>query len=408
MLGDLAGSTAARRLDLLALIVGGSGDERLARQLGVNTSDRIASLGGRPWLTTGAWRRYLTGVGPVNLLHCWSLTTLAMTMLAAPEVPRFLSLTSAPIDREQGRWLRAICGMARAPITLLPVSSSIKRAWAHVGVEPALMHVLRPGLDLARLDTAARDLRRREWAVGTPGVTVVLALAPSGRCVDARRAATILVCGLLTGLDMAVVVPANAARRPTARMIARAAGVGDRLIFDARVEQPWEVLPGGDVALIMGDDTASATRANSESADTGWAPAHQALAAARSLFGSPSRVRPGQMLGVAPMLWAAAAGKPIIAEAGYAISEVIENGRTALVVKPGDNGAIVERLRELINDSHKNWSLRDAARSEAYSFFSCSRFAGSTVTVYEQILAGRPIEIPAMPLTGGLAFAGRA
>ena len=407
MLGDLAVSTAARRLDLLALIVGGSGDERLARQLGVNTCDRLASFGGRPWLATAALRRYLTSIGPVHLLHCWSLATLAMTMLVAPEAPRVVSLTSEPLDREQGRWLAALCGMARAPITLLPASNSIKRAWAGAGVEPTLMHVLRPGIDFARLDTSCREALRREWAVDSPDTTVVLALAPSGRCADATRAASILVCSLLTGLDLAIVVPSNASRRTTARTIARGGQPG-RLIFDTRLERPWEMLPGGDVALIMGDDTASATPADSESAERGWVPAHQALAAARALFASPTRAQPGQVLGVAPMLWAAAAGKAIIAEAGYAVSEVIENGRTALVVKPGDNGAIVERLRELINDPHKNWSLRDAARSEAYSIFSCSRFADNTVTVYEQILAGRPIEIPAMPLTGGLAFAGRS
>lgn len=408
MLGDLAASTAARRLDLMALIVGGSRDERLARQLGINTSDRIAPCGGRPWLMTGSLRRYLAAVGPVDLLHCWSLATLAMTMLAAPDVPRLVSLTAEPLDREQGRWLRALCGMARAPITLLPTSNSIKRAWAHVGVEPAFMHVLRPGIDLARLDQAAREPLRREWAVESPSTTVVLALAPSGRCVDAARAASILVCGRLTGLELTLVVPSNAARRPTARTIARGAGFLDRLIFDARMERPWEVLPGGDIALIMGDDTASAAPAKSEPEQGGLAPARQVLAAARSLLRSPTGLRPGQVLGVAPMLWAAAAGKSVIAEAGYAISEIIENGRTALVVRPGDNGAIVQRLRELIDDPHKAWSLRDAARSEAYSFFSSSRFAENTVAVYEQLLAHQPVEIPALPMTGGLAFASRA
>lgn len=408
MLGDLAASSAARRLDLMALIVGGSQDERLASDLGINTRDRIASLGRRPWLGTGHLRRYLAAVGPLDVLHCWSLATLAMTMLAAPHIPRLLTLTSEPIDREQGRWLAALSSRTRTSLTILPASNSIKRAWAHVGIEPAFMHVVRPGLDLARLDTAAREPLRRDWAVDSPATTVVLVLAPSGRCVDAARAAKILVCGLLTGLDIAVVVPSNAAHRTTARTITSGGNHPNRLIFDARLERPWEVLPGGDIALVMGDDTASATPATPESTQDRSAPTRQALAAARSLFGPPTGARPGQVLGVAPMLWAAAAGKPVIAEAGYAVAEVVENGKTALVVKPGDNGAIVERLRDLIHDPHKNWSLRDAARSEAYSFFSCSRFAENTVTVYEQVLGRRPIEIPALPLTGGLAFAGRA
>lgn len=407
MLGDLAGSTAARRIDLMALIAGGSGDERLARSLGVTSSDRLPSYGSRPWLGIGSLRRYLAEVGPVDLMHCWSLPTLAMAMLGAPGVLRVLTLTAEPIDREQGRWLSVLNATGRAPLTILAASNCIKRAWAQAGVDPSLMHVLRPGLDLTRVDPSSRDSLRREWGVRSSGTTVVLVPAQHGPCVDASRAASILACGTLLGLDLAMVVPANAARRSSARILVHGGGSPNRLIFDARLERPWEVLPGCDVMLNLGDDTASAD-ANTQPSPNGVTPARQALAAARTLFGGPPHVRPGQVLGVLPMLWAAAAGKAVIAEAGYAVAEVVENGKTALVVKPGDNGAVVERLHELIDDPHRSWSLRDTARSEAFSFFSPSRYAENLITVYEQMLASRPIEIPALPMTGGLAFAGRS
>ncbi len=406
MLGDLAGSTAARRIDLTALIVGGSGAERLARSLGVTSRDRVPSYGSRPWLGLGSLRRYLAEVGPVDLIHCWSLPTLAMAMLGAPGILRVLTLTSEPIGREQGRWLSVLNATGRAPLTILAASNCIKRAWAHAGVDPSLMHVLRPGLDLTRVEPARRDSLRMDWGVQSSGTTVVLVPAQHGRCIDAARASSILACGTLSGLDLAMIVPANAARRSAARVLVHGGGSPDRLIFDARLERPWEVLPGCDVVLSLGDDTASVD-AECRPAEIAPTPLRQALAAARTLLGGPPPIRPGQLLGVLPMLWAAAAGKAVIAEAGYAVAEVVENGKTALVVKPGDNGAVVERLRELIDDPHKRWSLRDAARSEAFSFFSPSRYAENLITVYEQMLTSRPIEIPALPMTGGLAFAGR-
>lgn len=404
MLGDLVGASAARSVDLLALIVGSSGDERLAHDLGVRSDDRVPAVGGRPLMNGGAMRRYLSAVGPVDLLHCWSLGTLAMTALAAGNVPRILSLVSAPIDARQGRWLRTITEASSSPLTILCASNCIKRAWAHAGISPSIMHVVRPGLDLSRIQSAARGPLREEWGVAEATTSVVLVPAQHSRCVDAARIASIAACASLSGLDLVFVVPSDAARRGVARSMAAATGQRDRVIFDGRLEQPWSVLPGADIVLSLGDDTTAAEASTSAPRST---PAGHAIAALASLLGKRSQPRPGQMLGVTPMLWAAAAGKVVIAEAGYAVAEVAENGKTALVVKPGDDGGVVERLREVTTDSHKAWSLRDTARSEAFSFFSCSRHADNTVRIYEQVLAGAAVEVPPLPMTGGLAFAGR-
>ena len=406
MLADLAASSAARRVDLLALILGGSGAENLARDLGVNSHDRAPAYGGRPWLGVSAVRRYLAAIGPVDLLHCWSPATLALATLVAPATPRLLTLAANPIATSQGQWLRLLAAQSQAPLAMLPASNCIKRAWAEAGVDPAIMHVLRPGLDLTRLQTDQRASLRREWGVRSNDTTVVAIMTQHGPCVDATRAAHVLANATLSGLDVVLVAPAEAARRAAARTIACGSQAPDRLVFESRLARPWEVLPGCDVALVLGDDTRSG-EAEAPSGRAATQPLARAAAALGALLGRPRQPRPGQVHGVLPMLWAAAAGKIIIAEAGYAVAEIVENGKTALVVKPGDNGAIVQRLREVIADPHRAWSLRDTARSEAYSFFSCSRFAEGAVAVYEQILAGGEIAVPELPLTGGLAFAGR-
>lgn len=406
MLADLAASSAARRLDLLAMIVGGRSAERLAQGLGVATSDRMASVGGRPWLGSGTLRRYLRAVGPLNLVHCWSPATLAMSLLAGSDVPRLLTLTANPVSLAHGHWLRMLAAQARSGLTILTASNCIKRAWAQAGVDPALMHVLRPGLDLTRFGADARGPLRAGWGVRAGETTVIGVLTQHGPCVDAARAAHVLANAVLSGVDAAMIVPSVAARRRTARTIARGGGADGRLVFDSRLDRPWEVLPGLDVALILGDDTDSTPAPEPPGGGrAGLTRAGQALA---SLLTHARRPRPGQVLGVLPMLWAAAAGRTIIAEAGYAVSEIVEHGRTALVVKPGDSAAAVQRLREVLAEPHRAWSLRDAARSEAFSYFSCSRYAESTTAVYEQVFSGSAVSVPDLPITGGLAFAGRA
>ncbi len=398
MLADLAASSAARRVDLLALILGGGRAEALAHDLGVSTFDRMSGFGGRAWLGVSPLRRYLAAVGPVDLIHCWSPASLALATLTAPTTPRLLTLAAHPLHASQGQWLRMLAAHGAAPPTILAASNCVKRAWAEAGVEPALMHVLRPGLDLSRLDAGRRAPLRREWGVRSEQTTVIAVLSQHGPCIDARRAAHILGSARLSGFDAAFICPADASHRRTARKIARGCGAGERLVFDVRVERPWTVLPGCDAALVLGDDTAPLF--------AGRRPTRASLAI-EALCGPRRRGAPGRLPGVLPMLWAAAAGKSIMAEAGYAVAEIVENGKTALVVKPGDNGAIVERLREILADPQRAWSRRDAARSEAFSYFSCSRYAQSTIEVYEQVLAGTPVRIAEAPMTGGLAFAGR-
>jgi glycosyltransferase involved in cell wall biosynthesis len=143
-------------------------------------------------------------------------------------------------------------------------------------------------------------------------------------------------------------------------------GRHDAVIADHDAACPWRTLPACDVALAMGDAGAGLS-----------------------------------------MLWAMAAGVPIIAEARYATSEIIEDRHSALLTRPGKTPAIAERLTQLLADRQLAWKIRDAARNEAYSYFSRQRYCQSLTTVYESFAAGNPIEIPPMEPTGGLRFMGR-
>ena len=226
--------------------------------------------------------------------------------------------------------------------------------------------------------------------------TVVAALGHPAHRLNAARAAHIVTMAHLIGLDAVLVVPEAGGRIDLAEYHTGLSGSVQNLVVDPRLNEPWRVMPGVDIALMLGDDTKDPI---SNPAPAPWRmlrrPSHS------------SRDR-GVMSGVLPLLWAAAAGKNIVAEASYAVSEIIEHDHSGALVKPGDTSGLVRRLGEVRSNPDRAWKNRDTARSEAYSIFSRQRFAADLVTVIEQILTNEPIRVPELRVTGGIRFEGRA
>src|SRR5690606_9347475 len=151
-----------------------------------------------------------------------------------------------------------------------------------------------------------------------------------------------------------------ARRRAMADRIARGTGLAERLIVEPRLDEPWTVLPGVDLALILGDDTTDPAAGESTPAGSG-------LRLLRDLWSTHAPQHLNAMPGVTPMLWPAAAGKIIVAEASYAVSEIVEHQHSALLAKPRDDRALVRRIHRAVEDRQLAWAVADAARSEAYS-----------------------------------------
>jgi glycosyltransferase involved in cell wall biosynthesis len=64
-------------------------------------------------------------------------------------------------------------------------------------------------------------------------------------------------------------------------------------------------------------------------------------------------------------LEAMAAGRPIVATAVRGLRDLLEDGRTALLVPPGDAQALAAAVRRLLDDPELARSLGDAALQEA-------------------------------------------
>ncbi len=348
------------------LLLGGEALRRAAMGVGLEQPRVLGVILGCAALSfhrLRAWR------SEADLLHCWSPGALTAARLALPQIPRLLTLTASP-GAATRRWLRVLT--SGDPTVILTTSATIRRDLLGAGVHEGSVHVLRPAIDMARFEAAARPGLRRRWKAEDPRVRVIALLGdPPQRC-DAWPAmmAMGLCAEALASREGSAPLPRlllhpSARHRRAVQDAMTHLGQGQRIIVDEAVERPWEVLPGCDAAVLL--------------------PPH----------------------GLS-MLYAMAAGVPLLAEATYATSEVLEDRHSALLCKPDQPRAMAHRLTQLLSDTQLAWKVRDAARTEAYSFFSRQRYRRDLRGVYEQLLAGAPITIAPLEPTAGLRFAGRA
>lgn len=370
LLGESLGRLG--RVEQPVLILGASALGREAQAAGVEGARVVGVPWGRAVLGWPSVARAMRDAGAADLIHCWSIGAFTFASLARRHVPRVLTLTTMP-TADDVRWLRVMCGTVSGGSTILTTSATIRGAVIGGGVSESLVHVLRPGLDMGRTSRVDRAAMRESWGVTSDEVKVIAVLS------DPPRAADALYATMAVGLaqesydaadakrrELLILVHPDQAQRRRAGAIHRHMGMTEHVIVEPALARPWSVLPACDAALAV------------EGAGEGLS-----------------------------LLWAMASNVPIVGEASYGISEVVEDRHSALLVKPGMRQALSNKIRQLMEDRQLAWKLRDTARHEAYSYFSRQRYCQSLLTVYEQLLASKQIEVPAMPSTGGLRFTGR-
>jgi L-malate glycosyltransferase len=91
------------------------------------------------------------------------------------------------------------------------------------------------------------------------------------------------------------------------------------------------------------------------------------------------------------VLEAMAAGLPIVASGVGGILELIDDGRTGLLVPPGERDPLADALCRLIADPVLAGRLGDAARTEAHARYSFDRMVGAFEHLYLTELAHRGV-----------------
>ena len=358
------------RVDQRVLLLGGEALRREARDVGIRKPICLSVPLGQALPGLFAIQRRLRSLGAVDLVHCWSIGALSAAALLLRRVPKILTLTQTPSPRAV-KWLRILTSESGGLITILPTSSTIHRALLEGGVEPLGSHVLRPGIDLSKVVLNQKAALRRRWGLHDESQKVVALVSDPPHAADAVEAflAVLLADGSRVAQEMTLdlLVHPDQTHRLRADRLGRHLHRSRWVIQEPCLAQPWRCLGACDVALAIGPHAGSLS-----------------------------------------LLWAMSANVPIVGEAHYAISEIVEDRHSALLAKPGAAKSLAHRLSQVLGDSQLAWKLRDTARHEAYSFFSRQRYVQSLMSVYEQLVAGcRELEIPALQSTGGLRFAGR-
>jgi glycosyltransferase involved in cell wall biosynthesis len=88
------------------------------------------------------------------------------------------------------------------------------------------------------------------------------------------------------------------------------------------------------------------------------------------------------------LLEAMAAGLPVIASRVGGIPEIVEDGRTGLLVEPGNPGALAEALRHLCRDEVLRKSMGRSAREQVMPY-DWELIVPRILSVYAEALEGR-------------------
>ena len=83
-----------------------------------------------------------------------------------------------------------------------------------------------------------------------------------------------------------------------------------------------------------------------------------------------------------PVAIAMAGGAAIAAAVTPTVAELLEDRHTALMCPAADARLMAQRIAQLREDERLRWRLGDTARTEAYEFFSLTRFLEEMRGVY--------------------------
>ena len=89
-----------------------------------------------------------------------------------------------------------------------------------------------------------------------------------------------------------------------------------------------------------------------------------------------------------PVIEAAAAGKPVIASDFDGMRDLVDNGVTGLLIKPGDSLALAEGIRALIDTPIIGKKMGEAAREKIAPLYSNKVEGSRFVRLYDQVVRG--------------------
>jgi glycosyltransferase involved in cell wall biosynthesis len=308
---------------------------------------RVVELGSHsPWDPRAvlAVARLLTGLG-VDVVHTHSSADSWTAGLAARYAGRTLVRTrhiSAPMGKRSAK------PVYRLPDAIIATSEAIRDTLVGLGIDPERVRTLPSGVDLSRFRPRddARALRSALGLTGQPVISMVAELRREKRADIFLEAAA----GLLREWPGALFVLAGGGSTAAISALERqAAGLGISTsvrLLGHREDVP-EIIAASDVCVL------------------------------------PSAGHEGTPQAVVQYL---AMAKPVVAAAVGGIPEVIEEGHTGLLVRPGDATGLARSVAWLLRHPEEARMMGAAGRRLACERFDAERVAERTLAIYEELL----------------------
>jgi glycosyltransferase involved in cell wall biosynthesis len=261
--------------------------------------------------------------------------------------------------------------MAVREVHVVTPSDTMRRAFVTRGVPVQRCHLIRPGVEFSKINRRRDPAFRMKLGIGADDY-VLLASGESTR--EANHGLAVWAASILHVLD------------PRYRLLVWGRGplIGQLERF-ARSTRQFNILAVAERALRRA------------------VAFEELLPAADAVLVTATRPAP-----TLPVAIAMAAGLPIVAVVSETMAELLEDRHTALMIGRPKPRVLAQRVLDLRADPGLQWSISDMARTEAYEYFSLTRFLNQHRAMYRQITSGQPVEIPQPAPGAGLRFHGRA
>ena len=115
---------------------------------------------------------------------------------------------------------------------------------------------------------------------------------------------------------------------------------------------------------------------------TGYLADALSVTGAGDIFVLASRAEPFGLV----LLEAMALAKPVVATRAGGPLEIVEDGKTGLLVPPGDPGAMAEAMTALLGDGDRAVEMGQQGRERYLEHFTADRMARRTLEVYRRVL----------------------
>jgi glycosyltransferase involved in cell wall biosynthesis len=288
-----------------------------------------------------------------GILHLHSAHAVTLGLWASLFRPRLALVAVRRVEFPLGNHpLSRLKNRSRRLTRYVAISHAISDVMIRGGVAPERITVIHSGVDPHRFDgRPAADEARRELAIPADHhlVGTVAALTPDKDYPTLLRAAAAVIT---ERPDVTFCALGEGAERQMLEAMAAQLGLGDRFRFLGFRKDVGAVLGALDVFVLTS-----------------------------SLEGLGTSV-----------LDALAVGLPVVASRTGGIPEMIDDGRTGLLVTPGDAGGFAQRIIALLDDPEHRRRL-GAAAGEVVERFSIENTVARNIALYRE-LAGAPAPVP--------------